>query len=52
MVLMRNNTKMPFEAAAVAWRRYMACETYTPKSDAALRAFRDAFVDKGPEFIP
>jgi uncharacterized protein DUF3105 len=51
-VLMRNNTKMPFEVAAVAWRHYMACRAFTPQTIAALRAFRDALVDKGPETVP
>ena len=51
-LLMRNNTKMPFQVAAVAWRHYMACKTYTPKSIEALRAFREALVDKAPELVP
>ena len=51
-VLMRNNTKMPFEVAAVAWRHYMACREFTPKSIEALRVFREELVDKGPESIP
>jgi hypothetical protein len=52
MVLMQNNTKMPFEAAAVAWRHYVGCKDAGPASIKAMRLFRDAFVDKGPEFIP
>ncbi|HWI07632.1 MAG TPA: DUF3105 domain-containing protein [Solirubrobacteraceae bacterium] len=51
-VLMRNNTKMPFEVAAVAWRHYMACREFTPKSIEALRVFREELVDKGPESVP
>jgi hypothetical protein len=51
-VLMRNNTEMPFQVAAVAWRHYMACREFTPESIAALRAFRDELVDKGPETVP
>jgi hypothetical protein len=51
-VLMRNNTKMPFQVAAVAWRHYMACREFTPKSIGALRTFRRALIDKGPETIP
>jgi hypothetical protein len=50
--LMRNNTKMPFQVAAVAWRHYMACREFTPKSIDALRTFRDELVDKGPETVP
>ncbi|HEV2786449.1 MAG TPA: DUF3105 domain-containing protein [Solirubrobacteraceae bacterium] len=51
-VLMRNNTKMPFEVAAVAWRHYMACREFTPKSIEALRTFREELIDKGPETVP
>ncbi len=51
-VLMRNNTRMPFEVAAVAWRHYIGCREFTPKSIEALRAFREELVDKGPETVP
>ncbi len=51
-VLMRNNTKMPFEVAAVAWRHYMACEKFTPKAIDAMRLFREELVDTAPEKIP
>ena len=49
---MRNNTKMPFAVAAVAWRHYMGCKKYTPAVIAAFRDFRTALVDKAPELIP
>jgi hypothetical protein len=52
MVLMQNNTKMPFATAAVAWRHYVGCKDASPASIKAMRTFRDRFVDKGPEFIP
>jgi hypothetical protein len=52
MVLMRNNSKMPFQAAAVAWTRYVGCNDVGPAAIAAMRKFRDRYVDKGPEFIP
>lgn len=51
-VLMQNNTKMPFEVAAVAWRHYMACREFTPQTVDALRTFREELVDKGPETVP
>ncbi|MEA2154813.1 MAG: hypothetical protein QOE11_953 [Solirubrobacteraceae bacterium] len=51
MVLMQNNTNMPFAAAAVAWRHYMGCKDASPAAIAAMRKFRDALVDKGPELI-
>ncbi len=50
--LMRNNTNMPFQTAAVAWRHYVGCKSTTPAATAAMRKFRDRFVDKGPELIP
>ena len=52
MLIMRNNTKMPFQTAAVAWRHYVGCKDAGPKAIAAMRAFRDRYVDKGPEFVP
>jgi len=51
-VLMRNNTKMPFEVAAVAWRHYLGCEKSTPKAIDAMRLFREELVDTAPEQIP
>ena len=48
-VLMQNNTDMPFEVAAVAWRHYVACKTYSPKTVEAFRAFREVYVDTAPE---
>ncbi len=51
-VLMRNNTKMPYQVAAVAWRHYMVCREYKPAVLDAFREFRDARVDKAPELVP
>ena len=51
-VLMRNNTDMPYAVAAVAWRHYMVCKTYTPAVIDAFRDFRTALVDKAPELVP
>jgi len=52
MVLMRNDSKMPFQAAAVAWRHYVGCDDVRPAAITAMRKFRDRYVDQGPEFIP
>jgi hypothetical protein len=52
MVLLQNNTKMPYQVAAVAWRGYIGCNAVDDKTWDALRAFRDAYVDKGPEAVP
>jgi hypothetical protein len=51
MVLMQNNTKMPFQTAAVAWQHYVGCKDAAPAAIKAMRLFRDRFVDKGPELI-
>ena len=52
MVLMQNNSKMPFQTAAVAWRHYVGCKDAGPATLTAMRTFRDRWVDQGPEFIP
>lgn len=52
VLAMQNTTKMPYAVAAVAWTRFLGCEKFTDASFDAMRAFRDRFVDKGPEFIP
>ena len=51
-VLMQNNSEMPFEVAAVAWRNYVGCPKFNDKSIAALSAFRDVYVDTAPEQFP
>ena len=51
-LLFQNNTKMPFQVAAVAWTQLMGCKTMNPQVFDAIRAFRQRFVDKGPELIP
>ena len=40
-VLMENNTKMPFDVAAVSWTRYLGCEEFNDRVFDALRAFRE-----------
>lgn len=52
MALMQNNSDMPFQTAAVAWRGYVGCKDASPKSIAAMRVFRDRWVDQAPEVIP
>jgi hypothetical protein len=52
-MLFQNTTGMPYQVAAVAWTHLLGCPTFQgAKTLDALRAFRDAYVDKGPEFIP
>jgi hypothetical protein len=51
-LLFQNNTNMPYAIAATAWGHLIGCSTFSPKLFDALRDFRDAYVDKGPELIP
>ena len=51
-LLFRNNTNMPTRFAAVAWTRSLTCDRLTSQSMDAMREFRKAYTDKGPEFIP
>jgi len=43
---------MPFAVAATAWTHILGCKTMNPRVFDAIRAFRERFVDKGPELIP
>ena len=52
MLLFENSTKMPFAVAATAWDHQLGCKTMNPKVFDALRAFREAYIDKGPEVVP
>ena len=52
MLLFPNNTGMPFEVAATAWKHRIGCTRFNAKVPAALRAFRDAYRDRGPEQVP
>ncbi len=51
-VLMQNNTKMPFAVAAVAWRHYVGCPKFSEQAIAAMRDFREVYVDTAPEKVP
>jgi len=51
-LLFQNNTNMPHAVAAVAWGQTLDCTSFTAKIFDALRAFRDTYLDKGPELIP
>lgn len=52
MILTPNTTGMPYEAAASAWRHVLGCPEMNDKVPNAVRAFRDAYRDKGPEQVP
>jgi Protein of unknown function (DUF3105) len=52
MLLFQNTTNMRYQVAATAWGQLLGCPTMNPKVFDALRTFRDAYIDKGPERIP
>jgi hypothetical protein len=52
MLMFENNTNMPTEFAATAWTKSITCGQLTPQALDAMREFRKAYTDKGPEFIP
>ena len=52
VLMFENNTDMPAQFAATAWTKSMTCPTLSTAALGALREFRTAFTDKGPEFIP
>lgn len=52
LLLFENTTEMPYAVAATAWRRLLGCRTFNARTTDAVRAFRTAYVDHAPEFIP
>ncbi len=52
VILMENLTNMPDQVAGVAWGELLQCKEMNNATFDALRAFRDEFVDKGPEYVP
>jgi len=51
-LLFENNTSMPYAVAATAWTHLLGCPQMNDRVFDAIRAFRAAYTDKGPEFIP
>jgi uncharacterized protein DUF3105 len=52
MLLFPNNTGMDFQVAATAWKHRIGCARFNAKVPEALRRFRDAYRDRGPEQVP
>jgi hypothetical protein len=52
ILLFENNTDMPDQFAATAWTKSISCPTLSAQALGAMREFRTAFTDKGPELIP
>jgi hypothetical protein len=51
-VLMENQTGMRAAVAATAWGRSITCQRFDDAVLDELRAFREAYTDKAPEFVP
>ena len=52
MLLFENGTNMPYAVAATAWDNQLGCPKMNAKVFDALRTFREAHIDKGPEVVP
>jgi hypothetical protein len=52
VILTANQTAMPFEVAATAWRHYVACRTVNAATFDALRDFKIDYRDRAPEQVP
>jgi uncharacterized protein DUF3105 len=51
MLLFENTTGMDAQIAATAWGHSLACPQFNDKVFDAIRAFRNQFIDKGPEDV-
>ena len=52
MLLYQNTTKMPYAVAATTWTHMLGCRRMNDQVFDAIRAFRLAYIDKGPEKVP
>jgi uncharacterized protein YpmB len=52
VLVFENQTNMKAAVAATAWTQSLTCPTMTPGVYDAVRDFRTAYTDKGPELIP
>jgi len=50
--LFQNTTGMPYAVAATAWGHMLACPRFDAGVFDAIRAFRQTYTLKGPEYIP
>jgi hypothetical protein len=51
-LVFQNNTDMPYAVAATAWTQLLGCDKLSPEAIDAIRAFRERYTDKAPEFVP
>src|SRR5919202_3610775 len=52
MLLFQNTTNMPSAVAATAWGHSLTCPAMNDNVFDAIRTFRTAYIDKGPEAVP
>ncbi|MBX5443450.1 MAG: DUF3105 domain-containing protein [Solirubrobacteraceae bacterium] len=52
MLVFENNTGMEATFGATAWDHAILCDDLSDEAVDALRAFRERYTDKGPEFVP
>jgi hypothetical protein len=52
MVMFQNPTGMDAQVAFTTWGQSLTCDQVTDKTWDAARAFRDSYIDKGPETVP
>ena len=52
MLLFQNTTNMDAQIAATAWGHSVTCPQFNNQVFDALRTFRAAYIDKGPEIVP
>jgi uncharacterized protein DUF3105 len=52
MLLFQNTTGMKYAVAATAWGHLLACPQMNDRVFDAIRTFRAAWIDKGPEKVP
>jgi hypothetical protein len=52
MLLFPNTTNMDAAVAATAWDHSLTCPSVSAKTWDALRAFRERYIDRGPETVP
>jgi len=52
VLVFQNQTTMPAAVAATAWTHSLTCSKMSPGVYDAVRDFRAAYTDKGPEIIP
>src|SRR5262245_61121535 len=52
MLLFENTTGMKYAVAATAWGHSLTCPTMNDKVFDAIRTFRTAYINKGPEVVP